>query len=54
MSPASLAKSVAQRRMGEVEGVSNMVLFLASDDSSFSSGAEFGVDGGKTAGLANN
>ncbi|KQO64421.1 SDR family oxidoreductase [Curtobacterium sp. Leaf261] len=42
---------VAMHRIGEPEEVSGAVLFLASDDSSFSSGAEFIVDGGETAGL---
>ncbi len=43
---------VAQHRLGEPSEVSSMVLFLASDESSFSTGAEFVVDGGETAGLA--
>lgn len=38
------------QRYGEPEDVSKLVLFLASNDSSFSTGAEFIVDGGKTAG----
>lgn len=44
---------VALHRMGEAQEVSNMVVFLAGNDSSFSTGAEFVVDGGETAGLAN-
>ena len=38
-------------RMGEVEDVANMVLFLASDESAYCTGAEFVVDGGMLAGL---
>ena len=43
---------VALHRAGEPEEVSNLILFLASDESSFSTGAEFIVDGGETAGLS--
>ncbi len=38
-------------RLGTVEDVANMALFLASDESSFVTGAVFVVDGGLTAGL---
>lgn len=43
---------VAMHRVGEPEEVSGVVVFLASDESSFCTGAEFVVDGGETAGLA--
>jgi 3alpha(or 20beta)-hydroxysteroid dehydrogenase len=42
---------VALRRIGQPDEVSSAVLYLASDDSSFSSGTEIVVDGGEMAGL---
>jgi 3alpha(or 20beta)-hydroxysteroid dehydrogenase len=39
-------------RIGQPAEVSNLVVYLASDDSSYSTGSEFVVDGGCTAGLA--
>jgi 3alpha(or 20beta)-hydroxysteroid dehydrogenase len=44
---------VALGRPGVPEDVAKLVVFLASDESSFSTGAEFVVDGGETAGEAN-
>jgi 3alpha(or 20beta)-hydroxysteroid dehydrogenase len=38
------------KRLGTVEDVASMVVFLASDESSYSTGSEFVVDGGQTAG----
>lgn len=40
------------RRLGEVTEVAGAVIFLASDDASFCTGAEIAVDGGSTAGPA--
>ena len=39
-------------RIAQPKEVSNLVVYLASDDSSYSTGSEFVVDGGTTAGLA--
>lgn len=41
--------SVPIRRVGEVEDVSNLVVFLASDEASFITGTEHIIDGGLTA-----
>ena len=43
---------VAMQRMGRSEELSSLIVFLASNESSFSTGAEFIADGGETAGLA--
>ncbi|MGO3402840.1 MAG: glucose 1-dehydrogenase [Staphylococcus equorum] len=43
------AKTIPMRRIALTEEVSNMVIFLASDDASYSTGSEFVIDGGLTA-----
>ena len=43
------AKQIPLLRLAKVEEVSNLVLFLASDESSYSTGSEFVIDGGLTA-----
>jgi NAD(P)-dependent dehydrogenase (short-subunit alcohol dehydrogenase family) len=46
---AGLMRAAPMGRMGKPEEVANMILFLASGESSFTTGAEFTVDGGLTA-----
>src|SRR5215469_13751857 len=48
--PAVRHAHIAMRRPGSVSEVAAVVLFLASDDSSFMTGAELAVDGGMLAG----
>lgn len=43
------AKQIPMRRMAKPEEVSNLVLYLASDESRYSTGSEFIIDGGLTA-----
>ena len=45
----AFAKHIPLGRVAQPEEVSNMVLFLASEDSSYSTGSEFVIDGGMTA-----
>lgn len=42
---------VPMKRAGRPAEISDLIVFLASDESSFSTGAEFIADGGETAGL---
>ncbi|WP_343756941.1 glucose 1-dehydrogenase [Alkalibacterium iburiense] len=43
------AQTIPMRRMAQPEEVTKMVVFLASDDASYSTGSEFIIDGGLTA-----
>ena len=49
--PPVSTSHVAMNRVGEPIEIANLAVFLASEDSSFSTGAEFIADGGETAGL---
>lgn len=42
-------KSIPMRRVAQPEEVTNMVIFLSSNESSYSTGSEFIIDGGLTA-----
>ena len=44
---------IAMPRVGQPEEVARLALFLASDESSYSTGSEFTIDGGMLAGTVN-
>jgi 3alpha(or 20beta)-hydroxysteroid dehydrogenase len=44
-----VAKRIPLKRMGQSDEIAEVVLFLASDRSSYCTGAEFAADGGVTA-----
>lgn len=45
----AISQFIPLKRIAQSEEVSNLVLFLASDESSYSTGSEFVIDGGMTA-----
>ena len=49
--PKFSTSHVAMDRVGEPVEIANLIVFLASDESSFSTGAEFVADGGELAGM---
>ena len=52
MAVAAEARGLAIPRVAEPEEITRMVLFVASDEASFSTGSEFIVDGGVLLGRA--
>ena len=46
---AQWEEAIPIRRIGRADEVANMMLFLASDESSYAIGGIFTVDGGQTA-----
>jgi NAD(P)-dependent dehydrogenase (short-subunit alcohol dehydrogenase family) len=49
---AEIAKDIPMKKMGLPEDVANAILFLASDESNYMTGAELVIDGGILAGSA--
>jgi NAD(P)-dependent dehydrogenase (short-subunit alcohol dehydrogenase family) len=47
----ALVDQTAMKRLGTAEDIARAVLFFASDDSRYCTGAELAVDGGMSAGL---
>lgn len=47
---AKLERQIPLGRLGDAEEVADMIIYLASDESRFVTGAEFVIDGGLTAG----
>ena len=45
----AVSADVPLRRLAQPREVSNLVVFLASDEASYITGAEFVIDGGQTA-----
>jgi NAD(P)-dependent dehydrogenase (short-subunit alcohol dehydrogenase family) len=52
--PPQDTRHVGLARAGEPEEVANLIVFLASEEPPFATGAEFLTDGGETAGMVSN